>query len=415
MQWTSSRIFQEFFMDRETRILAICLGAIAALGPFAMDMYLAAMPKMAADLGAAEGEIELSVMAFFVGFCGGQLVLGPLSDRTGRKPVVYFGLAMFFISSIGCIFAGSVHDLMLWRLLQGIGGSIGMVIAMSSVRDKFSGQMAARMMSMVVIVLGLAPVISPIIGATLLTFGPWQWIFYALAFLSAVVFVIVWRFMPEPRSPEARAQSNPRHALRNYGRLLVNRDFVPYAGAMALTQGGFFAYLSSASVVLIGYYGLTPLEFSAAFAVNAIGLTLMARFSHKLIARYGAVTLARRAMAFRAAVTLVMTLLLVIGELTLPAFLVTCFFFVGSLGLVMPTCSLLALDRQGKLAGTASALMGACGFGFGALGALAVGLLTDGSAMALVVVITVATVSALVLALTTFSDEAGMQPLPASS
>lgn len=401
-------------MDRETRILAICLGAIAALGPFAMDMYLAAMPKMAADLGAAKGEIEMSVMAFFIGFCGGQLVLGPVSDRTGRKPVVYFGLAMFFVSSIGCIFATSVHELMLWRLLQGIGGSIGMVIAMSSVRDKFSGHMAARMMSMVVIVLGLAPVISPVIGGTLLTFGPWQWIFYALAFLSALVFVIIWRFMPEPRSHEARAQSHPKHALRNYGRLLVNRDFVPYAGGMALTQGGFFAYLASASVVLIGHYGLTPMEFSTAFAINALGLTVTAQLSHRLVARIGSVTLARRAIAFRAAVTVIMSLLLVLDALSLPAFLVLCFFFVASLGFVMPTCSMLALSRQGKLSGTASALMGACGFGMGALGSFGVGMLTDGSPMALVVVVTFFALAALVLALTTFSKEAGLQPATAA-
>lgn len=392
-------------MDRDSRVLAICLGAIAAIGPLAMDMYLAAMPSMAADLGAKEGEIELSVMAFFVGFCAGQLVLGPTSDRTGRKPVVFLGLALFILASLGCVFAGSVHQLMAWRLIQGVGGSIGMVIAMSSVRDRFRGPEAAKMMGMVVIVLGLAPVIAPMLGSGLLLILPWQAIFIALALVAAAILVMVAVLMPETRSAEMRAQSRPSQALKTYGKLLFNRDFMPYAGGLALTQGGFFAYISAASVVMISYYGMDPFAFSVAFAINAIGLTVMAKTGAGLVVRIGGVKLARSAMIFRAVIAVIMLAMQLSGLLTLVSFLILCFLIVASLGLVMPSCSMLALDKQGANAGTASALMGAMGFGMGALGSLAVGLLTDGSDFALVLVLGTGTILAMLVAVLTFSED----------
>lgn len=397
-------------MERDDKILALCLGAIAAIGPLAMDMYLAAMPTMAAQLNAGHGEIEMSVMAFFIGFCLGQLVLGPVSDRTGRKPVVFLGLSVFAISSLGCMLSGSIPELMGWRFAQGIGGSIGMVIAMSSVRDRFRGAQAAQMMGMVVIVLGMAPVIAPILGGAILMVAPWQVIFVVLALAALGVLTLVWKMMPEPRSAEMRKNSHPLRAPGTYARLLVDRTFIPYAGAMALTQGGFFGYISAASVVLITGYGVAPIVFSVIFAVNAIGMTICARTGGALVGRIGAVKLARIATVFRACLALVMLALSLAGALTLPVFLVVMFFLIASLGFVMPSVSVLALDAQGQNAGAASALMGAAGFGAGALVSLVIGLLADGSAWPIALTMAASAVLAALLAVFAFDDNAGISP-----
>jgi len=374
-------------MDGRARRIALCLGAIAALGPFAMDMYLAAMPSMSAHFRAAEGEIELSVRAFFIGFCAGQLVLGPVSDRTGRKPVIFFGLGCFFAGAVGCIFAPDLRVLEAFRVLQGFGGSIGMVIAMASVRDLFTGAAAAQMMGMVSIVLGLAPVLAPVIGGAIVTVAPWEAIFALLAVMAAAVFVLVWRGMPEPRDPEMCRSSHPSRAFGTYLRLLVARDFIPYAGAMALTQAGLFAYLAGASMVLMTVYGLSPLGFAVAFGINAFGIAVLAQTTGRLVGRFGAVRLARMAVLFRAAVGLAMLLAALTGTVPLPLFLVLCFFFIASLGIVFPSASILALEKQGQNAGAAAALMGALGFGAGALMSALVSRLADGTAVPLLVLL----------------------------
>lgn len=400
-------------MERHHKVLAACFGAISALGPLAMDMYLAAMPSMAAHFGAEHGRIELSVMAFFVGFCLGQLVLGPVSDRTGRKPVVLIGIALYCAASLGCMVAGSLNQLIFWRVVQGVGGSVGMVIAMASIRDLFTGAMAARLLSMVVMVLGLAPVIAPILGSAILMVAPWQVIFATLAGLSGLVLLAVFLLLPETRSPEARAMSHPTRALGTYAMLLFRKDYIPYAGTMAIVQGGFFGYIAVASVVLMSVYGLSPMAFALVFASNALGLAICSRICGGLTEKLGAVRITRRANLFRAVVGLVLGGWALTGTLPLVAFVVLCFLLVASLGFVMPSCSVLSLERQGQHAGAAAALMGALGFGAGAVVSALAGMLADGTAMPISVLLSGSAILAFLLSALTFSADMETTPQPA--
>lgn len=367
-------------MERQHRTLAVCFGAISALGPLALDMYLAAMPAMMREFAVDARQIERTVMAFFVGFCLGQLVMGPVSDRAGRKPVVIAGLVLFCVASAGCMLATSVAQLSGWRILQGVGGSVGLVIAMASIRDLFAGAAAARLLSLVVMVLGLAPVIAPVAGSMLLSVLPWRAIFAVLMALSAAVLLVVIFLMPETRSPQARKASSPWRAPLIWARLLRRGDYIVPAGAMALGQGGFFGYISVASLVLMTIYGLSPLQFSAVFAANALALALASQLGGLMVGRHGPRKVARAAILFRAVVAVVLAVAAFCGLLTLPVFVGLFFLLIASLGFVMPACSVMALEHQAQDAGVASALMGALGFGAGAAVTAITGLMADGTA-----------------------------------
>lgn len=274
-------------MQKNNTALAIALGAVCALGPFATDMYVAAMPRMAVELGTTDANIQLSMMTYFIGFTLGQLFYGPVSDKTGRKPMIYLALAIFVLSSIGCTLSSSPLQLLAFRFLQGIGGSIGMVIATASIRDVYTGQAAAKLMSMVVLVLGIAPVLAPLLGSVLLQIGDWRMIFALLGAIGVVVSVIVVSIMPETRMAELRATSRPADALHWYGRLLFTRSFIPYAGALALAQGGFFAYIAGSSFVLINVYGLSPMAYAVIFSLNAIGIGIGSQMAPRLAQQIG--------------------------------------------------------------------------------------------------------------------------------
>lgn len=397
-------------MEKQHRTLAVCFGAISALGPLALDMYLSAMPVMAEEFGAAEGRIELTVMAFFIGFCVGQLVMGPLSDRIGRKPVVLAGLALFALASVACVFSASVEQFIGWRVVQGVGGSVGLTIAMASIRDLFTGVMAARLLSRVIMVLGLAPIIAPILGSAMLMAFPWRAIFWLQAALAVLVLIAIVFQLPETRSPEARRESHPLRALGTYARLLFKRDYISFAGATALAQAGFFGYLSAASVVLIGSYGLSPMSFSLAFAANAVGLAVGSQVSGRLAARFGALNVARGAILFRGVVAVLLVATALTVGLSLPVFIVFCFLLIASLGIVMPCCSVLALEHQGRDSGTASALMGALGFGVGALVSFLVGVMADGTARPVSLLLAATALIPLLISILAFPRQEAAKP-----
>jgi DHA1 family bicyclomycin/chloramphenicol resistance-like MFS transporter len=392
-------------MNQRLAVLILCLGSIAAIGPFAIDMYISAMPVMAQSLAGGEGGIEHSMMSFLAGFCIGQLILGPVSDRVGRKPVALAGLVIFFIASIACALADDLQALVTARAVQGFGGSIGMVIAMSAIRDKFSGIEAARMMGFVVAILGIAPVAAPMVGGLIIEYQPWQVIFYLLAAIAAVVALLVLFMMPETRDQEDKKHSHVGRAICRYPSLLVDRGFMRFAVVNALTQSSLFAYIAGISTVLIVGYGVTSIEFSVVFGVNALGLIISSQLSSKLAQTLGQKRLVKLATFTRATLAITMCIGAILGWLPLSAFLVLMFFFVATMGLIAPVCSVLALKEQGHYAGTASALFGALGFGFGAVLSAALGASASASALPLTAILAVTCLIAAVLSWTTFGTD----------
>jgi len=389
-------------MQKKTLPIALALGALCALGPFATDMHVAAMPSMVGDLRTTAATVQLSMMTYFAGFTLGQLFYGPASDRTGRKPMIYLALVIFVLASAGCILTANATQLLVYRFLQGVGGSIGMVIATAAIRDLYTGHAAARLMALVVLVLGIAPVIAPLAGSFILQTESWRAIFVVLAVLGVLVGLVVVALLPETRMAELRASSRPSAALHWYGRLLVSRSFIPYAGALALAQGGFFAYIAGSSFVLINVYGLSPTAYALIFSLNSIGIGIGTQVGPRLAHRIGIRGMVKAAALLYALATVLLLGMELAGIGSLVSVCVLLFVMVMALGGIMPSCNILAMEAHGAISGTAAALMGALGFGTGALATFGIGILEDGTARPLLAVIALCGVATAAVALITF-------------
>ena len=389
-----------------TLTMAVGLGAITALAPLATDMYLPALPAISAQLSASDGAVSYSVMTFFAGFTVGQLFYGPISDKVGRKPVVYFALALFALGSLGTMLSHSVTELLLWRLLQGLGGSVGMVTSMAMVRDLYTGETAAKLLAVVMMITGLAPIVAPIVGSVILLFASWRAIFAFFVAFSIFALLYIKFLLPETRMQELRAHSRPGHAVVYYARLLFSSNFIPFAGTLALAQGGFFAYIGGSSAVFISIKGLSPQMFSIVFGLNAIGMTIGAQAGARLIKPFGA----RRVVKIAATAYAMALIALLAVELTIGAdlWLMTLLFFIAmtAMGAIMTNCNLLAMEAHGQIAGVAAALTGALGFGFGAIGTGLVSAFADGTAIPLMVIMAGFATAAAIVALTSFGRPA---------
>lgn len=381
-------------MDKGVSRFGIALGILCAVGPMATDMYLGAMPVIATSLDGSAAGVQLSVMAFFLGFTVGQLFYGPISDRTGRKPMIHLALTIFVVSSVGCMVARDISQLLAWRLLQGVGGSIGMVMAAAVIRDLYTGVKAARMMSIVVLVNGVAPIVAPLLGSLLLDLGSWRLIFLVLAMFGLAAGLLAWFLLPETRMDELRRMSKPHHAFRWYRHLLGRRDFMPYAGTLALAQGGFFVYIAGSSFIFIELYGFSPLAYSLLFSLNAIGLAIGAQVATRQVPRRGLRAVAKVSTIIYATAAVLLFAIQLAGAGGIVPTSVLLFVMVASLGGIMPTCNVLCLEGHGAISGVAAALMGALGFGTGAAAIFLLGLLEDGTATPMIGIIAVCAVAA---------------------
>ncbi len=377
---------------------ALVLGLLSAIGPFAIDMYLPALPSIGQSLGASMGAVQASLMAFFISLGVGQIIYGPVSDMVGRKAPLYFGLVLFALGSVGCALAPDIETLVVLRFIQGLGACAGMVIPRAVVRDLHTGHDAARLMSLLMLVFSVSPILAPLAGSVLIEAFGWRAVFWAVTVAALLGLVLLATSLPETRPPEERVNSSVGSALAAYGLLLRDRHFLGlvYIGAFGISS--FFAYLANSSFVLIDHYGLTPRQYSIAFAANAASFIGISQFTGKLSARFGLVKLVKFAVVGYA---LMMSLLLAVnlsGIERLDVMLGMLFVGYGFLGLVVPTTAVLALEEHGEIAGTASALMGTLQFVTGAVVMAITGALADGTARPMVAGIAGSAIVASVLA-----------------
>lgn len=377
---------------------ALVLGLLSAIGPFAIDMYLPALPSIGQSLGASMGAVQASLMAFFIALGIGQIIYGPVSDMVGRKPPLYFGLVLFSVASVGCALAPDIQTLVILRFIQGLGACAGMVVPRAVVRDLHTGHDAARLMSLLMLVFSVSPILAPLAGSVLIETAGWRSVFWAVMVAGVLGLVLLATSLPETRPAAERVNSSVGSAIAAYGVLLRDRHFMGLVFIGAFGISSFFAYLANSSFVLIDHYGLTPRQYSLAFAANAASFIGISQFTGKLSARFGLVRLVKFAVVGYAAM---MTLLLVInlaGIDRLDVMIGVLFVGYGFLGLVVPTTAVLALDEHGAIAGTASALMGTLQFVTGAVVMALTGLFVDGSARPMVAGIAGSAIVALVLA-----------------
>ncbi len=371
-------------MGRSFVRMAVVLGLLSAIGPFAVDMYLPALPSIGQSLGASVHAVQASLVAFFISLGIGQIVYGPVSDMVGRKPPLYFGLLLFAGGSVGCALAPNIETLIALRFVQGLGACAGMVVPRAVVRDLHTGNDAARLMSLLMLVFSVSPILAPLAGSLLIEVSGWRSVFWAVTVLAGLGLVLLATSLTETRPPELRVDSSFRGAIAAYGQLLRDRRFMGLVFIGAFGMASFFAYLANSSFVLIDHYGLTPRQYSIAFAVNAASFIGASQLTGRLAKRYGLARIVKVAVTGYAALMLVLLSANLAGFDGLELMLALLFVGYGFLGLVIPSTAVLALDRHGAIAGTASALMGTLQFMTGVLVMALVGWFVDGTARPMV-------------------------------
>ncbi len=389
---------------------ALVLGLLSAIGPFAIDMYLPALPSIGHSLNASMGAVQGSLMAFFAAIAIGQIVYGPVSDMVGRKAPLYFGLALFGLGSIGCALAPDIHTLVALRFVQGLGACAGMVVPRAVVRDLHTGVDAARLMSLLMLVFSVSPILAPLAGSLLIESFGWRSVFWAVTVTAVLGMVLLGTSLPETRPPAQRVDSSVASALTAYGVLLRDRYFLGLVFIGAFGISSFFAYLANSPFVLINHYGLTPRQYSVAFAVNAASFIGSSQFTGKLAARFGLVPVVKVAVAGYAVVMVALLAFNLAGMDRLDVLVGMMLLGFGFLGLVVPAAAVLALDEHGAIAGTASALMGTLQFVAGAAVMAIVGLFVDGTARPMVAGIAACALAAFLMARGTLGGKTGAAP-----
>jgi DHA1 family bicyclomycin/chloramphenicol resistance-like MFS transporter len=375
------------------RMIAV-LGALVALGPLTIDMYLPALPRIADDLAVSSSVAQLTLTGTLAGLALGQLIVGPLSDSLGRRRPMMAGIVLHMMASVLCLFAPNIAVLGIARGLQGVGAAAAMVVAIAVVGDLYAESIAATVMSRLMLVLGVAPVIAPSLGAAVLLKASWHWVFAALVVLAGGLLILAALALPETLLASHRRPLKVRSIGATYVELLRDVRFVILVLVAALGMSGLFAYIAGASFVLQGHYGLDQQAFALVFGAGAVALIGATQFNVVLLRRLAPQTIALWALtaAVMAGVAFVALSYGHIGGL--PGFVVPVWLILAAMGLVIPNAPAVALSRHPDAAGTAAALLGAAQFGLGAAVAPLVGVLGNNE-IALALVMTAGMVIAL--------------------
>ncbi len=352
--------------------LLVTLGALSAFGPLCMDMYLPSLPDLVVSLDSTATAAQLSLSACIVGLGLGQLVVGPFSDRLGRRGPLLLGLALFVLTSALCAVTSSMTVLIVLRLLQGTAGAAGIVLCRAIVADRFTGKAAATYFATIAGINGLAPILAPVVGAQILRVGTWRTVFWVLTGIGVVLLALAVIFVRESLPSERRSTAGLSGAFRAFRTLLRDRTYVGYAVAGSTVCAAMFGYISASPFLLQDGFGLSPQTFSFCFALNAFGIVAMSQLSRALLRRTTSVALLRWGV-WQCAVGACLLAVTLLGSLTLPFVLGSLFVMVSSVGFALPHSSVLAMDLHRRIAGSASALLGALQYAFGAVTARLVG------------------------------------------
>jgi len=387
----------EFLTRNQRLIYIVALGALVALGPFTVDLYLPSFPAVARDFSASDAAVQLTLTATSIGFAVGQLVIGPWSDKIGRRTPLLLATALHIAASVGVALAPNIELLTVLRVVQGIGAAGGGVVAMATVRDLFGGQPLVRMLSRMALVSGLAPILAPVIGSQLLRVTDWRGVFVALAGYGVLVLVVAALLIVETLPPERRGTGAHRTARDRYHALFHDRVFVGVAIIGGMIFSALFAYLSSSSFLLQDVFGLNAQQFGLVFGLNSLGVVLGSQASSRVVRRVPPqwVLVVALPLMLLGAIAIGVFALLGFGLISV---LIPLWVILTSCGFCFPVVQVLALAHHGEEAGTAASLLGAVNFGVAGLISPIVGLLGISTALPMAEVM-VATLVVAVLSL----------------
>jgi Bcr/CflA subfamily drug resistance transporter len=364
--------------SRRRVLYIILLGALTALGPFTIDLYLPAFPVLEADFDTTSAAIQLTLTGTMLGFALGQLIVGPLSDKVGRRLPLLIVTALHVVASAAAALAPTLELLSLSRVFMGAGAAAGGVVAAAIVRDLFGGRRLVVMLSRLALVSGAAPVLAPLVGSALLLVMPWRGIFVVLAVYGAVMLVSAILFIPETLPPARRHERGATTVWQRYRSVFTDRVFIGVLFIGAMTFSGLFSYLSASPFLVQESFGFDAQQYGVLFAVNSIGLVVGVQIASRLAARYGP----QWVLAFSTASLLLWATVIVVNDqlgLGVWGTLIPLFLFMTSCGFTFPCVQVLALDRHGRAAGTAQSIIGATNFGVAGLISPVVGWIAQGS------------------------------------
>ncbi len=381
--------------SRNRVAIFVVVGALTGIAPLSIDAYIPGLPELTSDLGTSASTGQLTLTAFLLGLALSQVVAGSISDNVGRRTPVLAGLIAYVVSSLLCGLSPGIWTLTFLRLVQGAAAGVGFVIARAIVRDLYTGSAGARMFARLVLISGVAPVVAPIIGGQVLRFTSWRGLFVVFAVISAMILVVANLVLVETLPEHLRHEPGIRIKLRVFRRLFGDRTFLPYALVGSLGFAAMFSYIAGAPFVLEDIHGLSPQEFSLAFAANAAGLVALSQISGRFVERIGPSVLLR-AGALMSAAGGATTLLAVLLDAGLTPLLIGLWLMVSAIGLIVPDSTALALAHQGR-AGSASALYGLGQFGLGAILAPLAGVAGNHNALPMGITIAACGIGALLI------------------
>lgn len=361
------------------------LALLMATTSFSTDIYLPAMPAMSKEL---QGNAELTITGFLIGFSLAQLVWGPISDKIGRKIPLYIGILLFVIGSIGCAFAASMTELVVWRIFQAFGACVGPMLSRAMVRDLFERTQAASMLSTLAIVMAGAPILGPLVGGHLLVISSWRAIFALLVIIGIIMFLAVM-LIPETHVNSKRSEKSILSQYKNYAVLLKNWGFMKYTLCVTFFYIAAYAFIAGSPYVYIDLFGLAPEHYAYFFGLNIIGIAILSALNKRLVNVVPLEKLLRYASTISAASAIITVILMALGFTSLPLIVIGVFFFFSMNGIIASVTNAMALDRAGSMAGSAAALLGALQYGSGIVSTILLAALPSGSAWPMMGIITV--------------------------
>ncbi|MCZ2474994.1 multidrug effflux MFS transporter [Aquirufa ecclesiirivi] len=371
--------------SNRTKIILI-LGILSAIGPLSIDMYLPAFKNMAEALHCSQEQMGYTLSSFFFGICLGQLVNGPLLDHFGRKNVLYVGLSVYVISSLGSAFSTTVEQLIVWRFFQAIGGSIGMVAPNAVIRETFKESERPKILSLMMLILGVSPILAPSLGSLLLTITNWNVIFVLLGIITLVIIFLIRSWLPEKINKHPKGKFKMGSILTSYLALIPEKQFLTFAISGAIGSGCIFTFVSGAPLTFLNFYHADEKQFGWIFAMVASGIIGASQFNHWVLKRFSSQQVLSFVLPVQLVLGIVLALLSKFGLINIQINILLLFLILACQGLVFPNIISLALQPFHEGAGAASAMMGAMQMAWGSICATILGLLFDGTPFTMAII-----------------------------
>lgn len=371
--------------SNRTKIILV-LGILSAIGPLSIDMYLPAFKNMANALNCTEEQIGYTLSSFFFGICLGQLINGPVLDHFGRKKVLYVGLSAYVLSSLACALSTSVEQLIVFRFIQAIGGSIGMVAPNAIIRETFVEKERPKIMSLMILILGVSPILAPSLGSMLLIVSSWKFIFALLALIIFIIIFLIKTWLPEKVDREKGGAFKLSNIIKAYKALFKEKEFLIFALAGSIGAGTIFTFVGGAPLTFLNYYAVDETKFGWIFAIVASGIIGASQLNHLVLKKYSSLQILKVTLPVQLILCTIFAILSKLGWITIEINILLLFLALACQGFNFPNVASLALRPFHRGAGSASAMMGSIQMAWGSICSMSIGILFDGTPFTMAIV-----------------------------